>query len=225
MADYERVSTNFGGVFDVAGLRAQLEEFDNEMARPDLWDDPAAAQDVGRNNSMFIHLTLVPYIAAAKELKTKPTQRSVKELRSIGIQPHVLLCRTDRFLPPDIKEKIALFTNVDPEAVITAKDVDCIYDVPLVFHEGGLDKIICEQLQLDCGVPEFTEWLRVVKIFKQPSGRVKIAVVGKYVEFQESYKSLTEALIHGGLANDLGVDIEWVEAERFEDGELPEDVL
>jgi len=183
------------------------------------------AQEVGRSNAMFIHLTLVPYIAAAKELKTKPTQRSVKELRSIGIQPHLLLCRTDRFLPAEIKEKIALFTNVDPEAVITAKDVDCIYDVPLVFHEEGLDNIVCEQLQLDCGHPDLAEWLKMVKTYKDPGARVTIAVVGKYVEFEESYKSLNEALIHGGLANDLGVDIEWVEAERFEAGEDPAEVL
>ncbi len=183
------------------------------------------SHEVGRNNCMFIHLTLVPYIAAAKELKTKPTQRSVKELRSIGIQPNVLLCRTDRYLPADIKEKIALFTNVDPEAVITAKDVDCIYDVPLVFHEEGLDKIVCEELALDCDVPDLSDWLRLVKTYKAPSDRVRIAVVGKYVEFEESYKSLNEALIHGGLANDLGVDIEWVEAERFEEGEKTEDVL
>jgi len=183
------------------------------------------AQGVGRGNAMFIHLTLVPYIAAAKELKTKPTQRSVKELRSIGIQPHVLLCRTDRFLPAEIKEKISLFTNVAPNAVVTAKDVECIYDVPLVFHEEGLDEIICEELQLDCDVPDLAEWLRMVKTYKDPSDRVTIAVVGKYVEFQESYKSLTEALVHGGLAHDLGVDIEWVEAERFEEGEDPAEAL
>ena len=182
-------------------------------------------QEVGRGNGMFIHLTLVPYIAAAKELKTKPTQHSVKELRSIGIQPNVLLCRTDRFLPEDIKEKIALFTNVDPGAVITAKDVDCIYDVPLVFHEEGLDRIVCEQLGLECEVPDLGEWLHVVRTYKSPSDRVRIAVVGKYVEFEESYKSLTEALVHGGLANDLGVDIDWVEAERFEEGEHPNEVL
>jgi CTP synthase len=182
-------------------------------------------QEVGRDNGMFIHLTLVPYIAAAKELKTKPTQHSVKELRSIGIQPDVLLCRTDRFLPDDIKRKIALFTNVDPGAVITAVDVDCIYDVPLVFHEEGLDKIICEELALECGVPDLKSWLRVVRTFKAPRDRVRIAVVGKYVEFEESYKSLTEALVHGGLANELGVDIDWVEGERFEEGENPAEVF
>ena len=182
-------------------------------------------QEVGRDNGMFIHLTLVPYIAAAKELKTKPTQHSVKELRSIGIQPDVLLCRTDRFLPEEIKEKIALFTNVEPGAVITAVDVDCIYDVPLVFHEEGLDRMICELLALEQRGPDLEEWLRLVWTYKDPDDEVRIAVVGKYVEFEESYKSLTEALIHGGLAHGLRTRIDWVEAERFEDGERPEDVL
>ena len=182
-------------------------------------------QHAGRGNSMFIHLTLVPYIAAAKELKTKPTQRSVKELRSIGIQPDVLLCRTDRFLPEGIKEKIALFTNVDQGAVITAKDVDCIYDVPLVFQEEGLDSIICESLGLETDIPDLAEWVHVVRTYKDPSARVRIAVVGKYVEFEESYKSLTEALVHGGLANDLGVDIKWIEAERLEQEEDAAELL
>ena len=182
-------------------------------------------QHAGRGNSMFIHLTLVPYIAAAKELKTKPTQRSVKELRSIGIQPDVLLCRTDRFLPEGIKEKIALFTNVDPGAVITAKDVDCIYDVPLVFQEEGLDSIICESLGLETDIPDLAEWVHVVRTYKDPSARVRIAVVGKYVEFEESYKSLAEALVHGGLANDLGVDIKWIEAERLEQEEDAAELL
>ena len=182
-------------------------------------------QHAGRGNSMFIHLTLVPYIAAAKELKTKPTQRSVKELRSIGIQPDVLLCRTDRFLPAGIKEKIALFTNVDQGAVITAKDVDCIYDVPLVFQEEGLDSIICESLELETDIPDLAEWLHVVRTYKDPSARVRIAVVGKYVEFEESYKSLAEALVHGGLANDLGVDIKWIEAERLEQEEDAAELL
>ena len=182
-------------------------------------------QEVGRDNGMFIHLTLVPYIAAAKELKTKPTQHSVKELRSIGIQPDVLLCRTDRFLPDAIKEKIALFTNVEPSAVITAVDVDCIYDVPLVFHEEGLDSMICDSLALEQRGPDLEEWLRLVRTYKDPDDEVRIAVVGKYVEFEESYKSLTEALIHGGLALGLRTRIDWVEAERFEKGERPEDVL
>jgi len=173
-------------------------------------------QDVGRTNGMFIHLTLVPYIAAAKELKTKPTQHSVKDLRSIGIQPDVLLCRTDRILPDDMKKKIALFTNVAQEAVITAVDVDSIYEVPIVFHEEGLDRIVCELLDLDIREPDLGPWQHVVDTHKAPRDRVKIAFVGKYVEFEDSYKSLAEALVHGGIAHGLGVDIDWVEAERFE---------
>jgi CTP synthase len=181
--------------------------------------------DVGSGNAMFLHLTLIPYLANAQELKTKPTQHSVRELRSIGIQPDVLLCRTDRPLPDEMKAKIALFTNVEKEAVITAIDVDCIYEVPLVFHEQGLDRIICEGLRLEQHGPNLDRWKRLVRTFKEPSDRVKIAVVGKYVELEDSYKSLTEALVHGGFPHDLGVDIWWVEAERFEEGERPEDVL
>jgi len=176
-------------------------------------------QEVGRQNGMFIHLTLVPYIAAAKELKTKPTQHSVRDLRSIGIQPDVLLCRTDRFLPDDLKRKISLFTNVEHEAVITAVDVESIYEVPLVFHEEGLDRIVCDLLDLDMREPDLDAWRHVVDTYKAPSDRVKISFVGKYVEFEESYKSLAEALVHGGIAHGLGVDIDWVEAERFEVGE------
>lgn len=182
-------------------------------------------QEVGRKNGMFIHLTLVPYIAAAKELKTKPTQHSVRDLRSIGIQPDVLLCRTDRFLPDDLKRKIALFTNVEREAVITAVDVGSIYEVPLVFHEEGLDRIVCELLDLDMREPDLAPWQHVVETYKEPTDRVNIAFVGKYVEFEESYKSLAEALVHGGIAHGLGVDINWVEAERFEEGEDPATVL
>ncbi len=182
-------------------------------------------QDVGRTNGMFIHLTLVPYIAAAKELKTKPTQHSVKDLRSIGIQPDVLLCRTDRILPDDMKRKIALFTNVAQEAVITAVDVESIYQVPLVFHEEGLDRIVCELLDLEMREPDLEPWRRVVNTCRQPKDRVKIAFVGKYVEFEDSYKSLSEGLVHGGIAHDLGVDLEWVEAERFEEGESAAEIL
>ena len=176
-------------------------------------------QDVGRGNAIFIHLTLVPYIAAAKELKTKPTQHSVKDLRSIGIQPDILLCRTDRFLPDEIKSKIALFTNVDEEAVITAVDVKSIYEVPLVFHEEGLDRIICEMLALEMRDADMEDWRRMVEAFEQPRDRVRITFVGKYVEFEDSYKSLTEALVHGGIAHRLRVDIDWVEAERLESGD------
>jgi CTP synthase len=182
-------------------------------------------QDVGRRNAMFIHLTLVPYIAAAKELKTKPTQHSVKDLLSIGIQPDVLLCRTDRFLPEDLKRKIALFTNVEQDAVITAVDVASIYEVPLVFHEEGLDRIVCDLLDLEMREPDLAAWQRVVDTYKEPRDRVKIAFVGKYVEFEDSYKSLAEALVHGGLAHGLGVDIEWVESEQFENDADPAEVL
>ena len=182
-------------------------------------------QDVGRTNGMFIHLTLVPYIAAAKELKTKPTQHSVKDMRSIGIQPDLLLCRTDRFLSDEIKRKIALFTNVEVDAVITAVDVESIYEVPLVFHEEGLDRIVCDHLRLEMHGPDLAEWRQLLETYRHPRDRVRIAFVGKYIEFEDSYKSLTEALTHGGLAHGLGVDIDWIEAERFEQGEDPAEVL
>jgi CTP synthase len=181
--------------------------------------------DVGSGNAMFLHLTLIPYLAKSMELKTKPTQHSVRELRSIGIQPDVLLCRTDRHLPDEMKAKIALFTNVEKNAVVTAVDVDCIYEVPLIFHEQGLDGIICERLRLEQHGPDLERWTGLVETYKEPRDRVKIAVVGKYVELEDSYKSLTEALVHGGFAHDLGVDIWWVEAEQFEEGVRPEDVL
>ena len=182
-------------------------------------------QEVGYENRIFIHLTLVPYIATAKELKTKPTQHSVRDLRSIGIQPDVLMCRTDRLLPEEIKRKIALFTNVEQDAVITAVDVASIYEVPLVFHQEGLDTIICEQLDLAMNDSGLADWERLVRTFKAPTDRVRIAFVGKYVEFEESYKSLSESLVHGGVAHQLGVDIEWVEAERFEADDQAADVL
>ncbi len=158
--------------------------------------------DVGRENTLYIHLTLVPYIETAGELKTKPTQHSVKELREIGIQPDILLCRTDRLLSPDIKAKIALFCNVDKNAVITAKNVDTVYEVPIVFHQEGLDEKIAEKLNIWMARPNLTSWERIVKRIKSPRFQTTIAVVGKYVSLVESYKSLTEALIHGGIAND-----------------------
>jgi CTP synthase len=172
--------------------------------------------ELGPNNSIFIHLTLVPYIAAADELKTKPTQHSVKELRGIGIQPDILLCRTDRFLPKDLKAKIALFCNVSEEAVITAKDVECIYEVPLIFTKEGLDKAIIRMLKLPKRKHNLKQWKELLKNIKNPKGKVNIAVVGKYVRFQDSYKSLNEALQHGGYANHLQVNIEWIEAEDIE---------
>ncbi len=157
--------------------------------------------DVGKENVLYIHLTLVPYISTSGEVKTKPTQHSVKELRSIGIQPDILLCRTDRFLSKELKSKIALFCNVGEDAVITAKDVDCIYEVPLVFHQEGLDGKIIELLNIWTRAPKLEAWEELVQHFKEPQHEVTIAIVGKYVNLTESYKSLNEALHHGGVAN------------------------
>jgi len=173
-------------------------------------------KDVGRENVLYVHLTLVPFIQAASELKTKATQHSVKELRAIGIQPDILLCRTDRFLPPGIKSKIALFCDVEEEAVITAKDVDSVYEVPLVFHREGLDEIIVKQLGLEPRPIDLSRWEGVVRRIKSPRAETRIAVVGKYVELRDSYKSLVEALAHGGIANEARVDVQWVDAEHIE---------
>jgi CTP synthase len=173
-------------------------------------------KDLGRDNVIYVHLTLVPFIQAAAELKTKATQHSVKELRAIGIQPDVLLCRTDRYLPPKIKSKIALFCDVEEEAVITAKDVDTIYEVPLVFHREGLDSIIVKLLGLPAGASDLSRWEDVVRRVKSPRSATRIAVVGKYIELKDSYKSLSEALVHGGIANDARVELVWVDAEHIE---------
>ncbi len=172
--------------------------------------------DAGRNNVVYIHLTLIPYIATAGELKSKPTQHSVKELREIGIQPDILLCRTDRSLPPDVKKKIALHCNLDIDSVITAKDVDTIYEVPLVLRQEGLDDLIARKLLLDVKEPELRTWTDVVKRVKEPEDRVSVAIVGKYVGLKDAYKSLIEALIHGGIANNIGVDVRWIDAEEIE---------
>ncbi len=172
--------------------------------------------DLGRENTAYIHLTLVPYIETAGELKTKPTQHSVKALREIGIQPDILLCRTSRFLTPQVKEKIALFCNVEKDAVITAKDVDSIYEVPIVFHQEGLDNRLVELLNIWTGRPNLRLWDRLVKKVKNPKRSTSIAVVGKYVHLKDSYKSLHEALIHGGVANDCRVDLDYVDSERLE---------
>ena len=172
--------------------------------------------EMGRENTLYIHLTLVPYIATAGELKTKPTQHSVKELREIGIQPDILLCRTDRFLAAEVKAKIALFCNVDKDAVITAKDVDTVYEVPINFHQEGLDEKLVEKLNIWTGRPNLKGWEKVVKKFKTPQRETTIAVVGKYVSLVESYKSLTEALIHGGIANDARVHLKYIDSEQVE---------
>jgi len=173
--------------------------------------------DVGRNNSLFIHVTLVPYIKTAGEVKTKPTQHSVKELRAIGIQPDILLCRTEKTLSKSLKEKIALFTNVPTDAVITAKDVKSIYEVPVLFHKEGLDDKILELLNIWTGAPRIDAWQKLVEKIKNPKHHVIIGIIGKYVDLTESYKSLHEALVHGGIANDARVDLRYVSADELEE--------
>lgn len=172
--------------------------------------------DVGRENVAYVHLTLVPYIGTAGELKSKPTQHSVKELLQIGIQPDVLLCRTDRILPKDLRAKIALFCNVSERAVITAKDVSSIYEVPLVLQSEGLDNILVDILNLEVREQNLEGWEQIVRKVQNPSTSTSIAIVGKYLELKDAYKSLTEAISHGGIANDCRVDIKAVEAERIE---------
>ena len=169
--------------------------------------------ELGRENSIFVHVTLVPWIAAAQELKTKPTQHSVKELRAIGIQPDILLCRSERFLPKDVKEKIALFCDVEAEAVITARDVKSVYEVPLVFAGESVDEIVLRRLKLEAGPRELSRWSEMLDRMQNPVDEVSIGLVGKYVEYEDSYKSLKEALLHGGLAHRLKVNIHWIEAE------------
>jgi CTP synthase len=174
----------------------------------------------GAGNAIFVHVTLVPYIAAAGELKTKPTQHSVRDLREIGIAPDILLCRSEKPLSRELRGKIALFCNVKEQAVISAQDVDTIYDVPLAFHEQGLDDLIVTQLRLEshANQVDLSEWRQLVATVRQPSaGETKIAIVGKYVELEDSYKSLREALTHGGVANNLRVVVKWIESEELMD--------
>ncbi len=179
-------------------------------------------QDIGRENSLYIHLTLVPFIGTAGELKTKPTQHSVRDLRSIGIQPDILLCRTDRFLDPDIKRKIALFCDVVEEAVITAKDVSTIYEVPLVLAAEGLDRIVLKYLHLPQTERRMQAWEDLVSRIKNPIDEITVHVVGKYVGYEDSYKSLNEALYHGGFPHRVKVNIKWIEAEALEAPNGPE---
>jgi CTP synthase len=173
--------------------------------------------DVGRDNCCFIHIALVPYLAAAGELKTKPVQHSVKELRTVGIAPDIILCRTDRFLPKSVKAKIALFCNVDEDAVVTAKDVDSIYEVPLILNKEGLDEKITQILNIWTGSPDLRPWEQIVQRARNPEGDVTIAMVGKYVDLTESYKSLNEALYHAGFANRVRVRIEYFDSEKLDD--------
>ncbi|ROQ91011.1 CTP synthase [Desulfosoma caldarium] len=172
--------------------------------------------DVGRENALYIHVTLVPYVKAAGEVKTKPTQHSVKELRGIGIQPDILLCRTEFPLSKEIKAKIGHFCNVEPDAVITARDVECIYEVPLCFHDEGLDEKILKMLNIWTRAPQLDDWRELVRRMKNPSRRVTIAVVGKYIDLRESYKSLNEALAHAGADNDARVKLHYVDSEDVE---------
>ena len=172
--------------------------------------------DLGRENTLYLHVTLVPYIKTAGEVKTKPTQHSVKELRAIGIQPDILLCRTEAKLSDDLKANIALFCNVDKDAVITARDVDNIYEVPLCFHDEGLDDKLLQMLNIWTGSPRLEPWQELVERIKHPSRHVLIGIIGKYVDLKESYKSLHEALVHGGVANDAKVELRYVSAEDIE---------
>ena len=176
-------------------------------------------QDIGREHTLYVHLTLVPFIGTAGELKTKPTQHSVRDLRSIGIQPDILLCRTDRFLPQDIKRKIALFCDVNEEAVITAKDVASIYEVPLMLAAEGVDAIILKYLHLPQTEGRLETWQHLVERIRHPADDITIHVVGKYVEYEDSYKSLNEAMTHGGFPHGVKVNFRWVEAEALEEPE------
>ncbi|MCG6957043.1 MAG: CTP synthase [Gemmatimonadetes bacterium] len=175
--------------------------------------------DVGKDNALFVHLTLVPFIAAAGELKTKPTQHSVRELMQIGIQPDIVICRTEHPLSEEVRRKIALFTNVDADGVIEARDAETIYEVPLLLRDQKLDEVILKRLGIDLPAPDLSEWTGLVERVKRPgSGEVRIAVVGKYTALVDSYKSIQEAFTHGGIAHDVRVLTEWLSSEQFEQG-------
>ena len=182
-------------------------------------------QEVGRDNAIFVHLTLVPFIAAAGELKTKPTQHSVRELMEIGIQPDILICRSERPIPEEMRRKIALFCNVDYSCVVESPDVRSIYEIPLRLHEQNLDREVCQRLRLDTPEPDLAKWADMVDKILDPKDRVRIAVVGKYTELADSYKSIHEALVHGGIANDVGVQIDWISSDRFTDLETARGLL
>ena len=172
-------------------------------------------QEIGRDNALFVHLTLVPYIAAAGELKTKPTQHSVRDLMQIGIQPDILICRSEQPISPEIKRKIAGFCNVDFECVIESPDVASIYEIPVRFRDQGFDRVVCERLRLETKEPDLTSWKAMVEKILRPKHRVKIAVVGKYTDLHDAYKSVGEALHHGGIAHDSGVEIHWLSSDQF----------
>jgi len=211
-ADHDIVITEIGGtVGDIESL-------------PFLEAIRQFRQQIGRENALFIHLTLLPYMSATGELKTKPTQHSVRELMEIGIQPDFLICRSDRPISEEIKHKIALFCNVDFGCVVESRTVSSIYQVPLMLHEQGLDREVCRKLQIDTKEPDLRPWNAMVRRVMEPSERVKIAIVGKYTELTDSYTSIREALVHGGIQHDAGVDLEWITSTRFEEGDA-ENVL
>lgn len=174
----------------------------------------------GSENVLFVHVTLVPFIASSGELKSKPTQHSVRDLREIGIQPDILLCRSDRDVPQDVRSKIALFCNVDTKSVFSAVDVETIYEAPLYFHDQGLDERVVEKLGIWTAKPDLSQWRKMVERIKKPRGEVSIGIVGKYTELKESYKSLNESLVHGGVANNVRVNLEYIDAEEIEKGNL-----
>ena len=181
-------------------------------------------QELGRHNAIDVHVTLVPYIAAADELKTKPTQHSVRELRAIGITPDILVCRTDRPLPEEVRQKIALFCNVNPEAVIAARDVETIYEIPLIFAREGLDETLLDMLKLPHDRRDLSKWEELVAKIKHPERSVRIGIVGKYVELADAYKSLNEALMHGGIANDARTELVYISAEDIEHNQWPSEI-
>jgi len=202
--DYDIIVTEVGGtVGDIEGLPF-LEAMRQFMFK------------VGRRNAMVVHVTLVPFIESAGETKTKPTQHSVKALQELGIQPDMLICRTDRALSRDVREKIALFTNVEPDCVVEGRDVSTIYEVPLVFGEQEVDEIILDKLDLTCPRPNLKEWKRFVDHVKNPSGSITIGICGKYTDHQDAYKSIAEAFVHAGAANDVHVNLRWIRAEDIE---------
>ena len=204
--DEERIA-----IIEVGGTVGDIE------SQPFLEAIRQVKKEVGPNDTLYIHVTLLPYISAAGELKTKPTQHSVKELRAIGIQPDILVCRTEKTISKEMKEKIAMFCDVQPEAVIENRTASTIYEVPLMMQKEGLDKIALKKLNMDYGPADMSEWEKMVYKINHPQKRVKIAVVGKYVELPDAYISVTEALHHGGIANDAQVKINWVNAEEIEE--------
>ncbi|MEW6511134.1 MAG: CTP synthase [Bacteroidota bacterium] len=202
--DYDVVITEVGGtVGDIESLPF-LEAMRQFMFK------------LGRTNAMAIHVTLVPYIGSAGEIKTKPTQHSVKALLELGIQPDMLICRSDRPMPDEVREKIALFTNVEPECVVDGRDVQTIYEVPLVYAEQEVDEIVLEKLDLTCPRPNLREWKRFVDRVKNPAGKITIGICGKYTDHKDAYKSITEAFVHAGAANNVEVDLRWIRAEDIE---------